>query len=193
MESFEGELENIFTTLPKEFLFSPRAVEVRAFSSRRTDFIMLHIWWHQCHCDLYRILTPGFREAAKVDVLGSVSNDYSKYCQEKGLEHAIAVGELVLTTYDIVKDVYVSDPSIAVCLYQCSCAILNACHRFAHELRSGLDPTLGLCYLRAFAETLSRLSKLYPSMVAIVREHLVGVSGQSVLHTGHLLYHAFER
>ncbi|RYP68645.1 hypothetical protein DL771_006515 [Monosporascus sp. 5C6A] len=47
-------------------------VESLAASTRQAQYIMVHMSWHQCHCDLYRIFMDGYSEAAPSPVLAHV-------------------------------------------------------------------------------------------------------------------------
>ncbi|KAF1971167.1 hypothetical protein BU23DRAFT_600466, partial [Bimuria novae-zelandiae CBS 107.79] len=61
--ALESELKATQDSLPSEFAFNTRAYQLRAFSPERTTFIVLHLIIHHCHCKLYRLLNPGYREA----------------------------------------------------------------------------------------------------------------------------------
>lgn len=91
------------------------------------------------------------------------------YAQSQCLEHAVAIGEIVATTYQLVGDeLYVSDASIFVTLYQASCAILYACHRDSPALT--MSPTSAQHYFTVFIETLTRLLRCFPKFSIYVED-----------------------
>ncbi|KAI1760808.1 fungal-specific transcription factor domain-containing protein [Hypoxylon sp. FL1150] len=58
-------------------------------SSRwQTQFIMLHMSWHQCHCDLYRLGLDGYSEAAPSPILMAIPPRERIAMQFKCFEHA---------------------------------------------------------------------------------------------------------
>ncbi|KAI1500189.1 hypothetical protein F5X99DRAFT_387317 [Biscogniauxia marginata] len=54
----------------------------------QAQFVMLHMSWHQCHCDLYRMLLNDYGEAAPVRILVGVHPRDRISMQLKCLEHA---------------------------------------------------------------------------------------------------------
>lgn len=155
-QSFEKDLQDIYESIPNELLFSARGFEVRAYSPTRINFLALHLYWHHCHCELYRILNPGYREALPTELIERTSPEFVAYAQSSCLRHALAIGDMISSTYHLVNGVYISDYALGVNLYQASCAILYACHR------EKLDPEIARGYFNAFIETLKRFSEYFP-------------------------------
>jgi hypothetical protein len=150
-------------------MFSTRAYQLRAFSPERTTFITLHIYYHHCHCELYRLLNPGYREALPQSVISSTSTELVAYAQSKCLEHAVAIGEIIASTHSLVEtDVYSTDVSCFVTLYQASCAILYACHRDSPAYT--MSPNTARRYFVAFIETLAKLLVYFPRFAIFVND-----------------------
>lgn len=168
-KAFEQEFQSINDSLSPEQLFSAHAFALRAFSRERTSFIMFHVYFHHCHCELYRLLNPGYREALHESVINSTSPELVAYAQTQCLKHAIAIGEIITTTYQLVGDgLYVSDAAIFVMLYQASCAILYACHYDSPAF--AMSPAIAQQYFVDFIETLARLLKYFPRFSIYVED-----------------------
>ncbi|KAH7402353.1 fungal-specific transcription factor domain-containing protein [Phaeosphaeria sp. MPI-PUGE-AT-0046c] len=166
---FEQELKDLLDSLPPELAFSTRAYQLRAFSPERTTFITLHIFFHHCHCELYRLLNPGYREALPNSVIAATSSELVAYAQARCLEHAISIGEIITTTHDLVEtDLYMTDMSCFVVLYQASCAILYACHRESPAYT--MSPHTARRYFIAFIETLAKLLIHFPRFAIYVND-----------------------
>ncbi|KAF2821007.1 hypothetical protein CC86DRAFT_470803 [Ophiobolus disseminans] len=167
--ALEAELEAVYCSLPADLLFNTRAFQLRAFSPERTTFISLHLYYHHCHCELYRILNPGYREALPQAVIQSTSADVVAYAQSKCLQHATAIGDIIATTNDLVRTIpYTSDPSCFVILYQASCAILYACHRDSPVYTMSADTARQ--YFTVFIRTLAKLLQYFPKFAVFVND-----------------------
>lgn len=168
-QSLEKEIRDIYNSLPNEYHFSPRAFQLRAYSPTRTSFIALHIYWHHCNCELYRLLNPGYREALPHAVIHSTSPDLVAYAQSNCLQHAVSVGEIVASTHGFVEsELYISDIAQFVTLYQASCAILYACHRDSPAY--SMDPEAARRYFTAFIATLSKSTQYFPRYQIYVQD-----------------------
>ncbi|OAK99591.1 hypothetical protein IQ06DRAFT_277747, partial [Phaeosphaeriaceae sp. SRC1lsM3a] len=166
---FEQELKDILDSLPAELAFSTRAYQLRAFSPERTTFITLHIYFHHCHCELYRLLNPGYREALPIAVIMATSPELVAYAQSRCLEHATSIGEIIATTHNLAStDLYMTDMSCFVVLYQASCAILYACHRESPAYT--MSPNTARRYFIAFIETLAKLLAYFPRFAIYVND-----------------------
>ncbi|KAF5629800.1 transcriptional regulatory [Fusarium tjaetaba] len=95
VESIENELRQFSASLPARYHWDPAAFSLRAFSPSRTPFLMLHAWWHQTHCDLFRFTIPGFREGLPTAEILQLSPEYTSACREKCLYHAISVSKML--------------------------------------------------------------------------------------------------
>ncbi len=60
-------------------------------SRRPAQYIMVHVSWHQCHCDLYRIFMEGYSEAAPAPALAHVHPRERARLRRRCLEHADAI------------------------------------------------------------------------------------------------------
>ncbi|KAK4934886.1 hypothetical protein LTR10_023959 [Elasticomyces elasticus] len=127
IRDFEGELQSFSTTLPPSLVFSVRNLRLRAFSPDLSRYIMIHVWWHQCHCDLYRLLFAGLREALSRRNLQQVAPDLVLYCRSRCVDHARAIAaDIFAALLEIPADIKVMDGDIAVCAYQSARILVHA-------------------------------------------------------------------
>ncbi|KAH7353139.1 fungal-specific transcription factor domain-containing protein [Pyrenochaeta sp. MPI-SDFR-AT-0127] len=165
--AFEADFRRIHGSLPEELHFSARAVHLRAFSPERNTFIIFHIFFHHCHCELYRLLNPGYREALPEAVILATSPDLVAYAQSQCLKHAVAIGDIIKSTYQPgTDDLYTSDVGIFVLLYQASCAILYACHRDSPAFT--MSPDIARGYFSVFIAVLTGLTRYFPKFAIYV-------------------------
>lgn len=115
----QAELDAFENRLPAPFRWTAQNLRLRAYHPRLCVFLMTHIWWRQCHCDLYRIVLVGRRESLSRRLIGMLEPAFVKHCQVQCFEHAKAMADMftLVTQYD--KGVPVSDLDLPVCVYQC--------------------------------------------------------------------------
>ncbi|KAL1849150.1 hypothetical protein Daus18300_013355 [Diaporthe australafricana] len=111
LKAFEGRL-------PPSFKWTEANLRLRAYHPRLCVYLMTHIWWEQCHCDLYRIALVGRRDSLPKEAIARLDPAFVKYCQRQCFEHAKAMAEML----DMVlqKGVPVSDLDLPVLCYQCA-------------------------------------------------------------------------
>ncbi|KAF5024521.1 hypothetical protein F66182_3461 [Fusarium sp. NRRL 66182] len=115
--SVENELQQFSASLPARYHLDSTAFSLRAFSPSRTPFLMLHAWWHQTHCDLFRFTIPGFREGLPTDEILQMSPEYTASCREKCLSHAVSVSRVLEIPKMVGGSELISDPSMAMCAF----------------------------------------------------------------------------
>lgn len=118
-QELQAELDAFENRLPAPFRWTAQNLRLRAYHPRLCVFLMTHIWWRQCHCDLYRIVLVGRRESLSRRLIGMLDPAFVKHCQVQCFEHAKAMADMftLVTQYD--KGVPVSDLDLPVCVYQC--------------------------------------------------------------------------
>ncbi|KAF9777112.1 hypothetical protein IL306_004624 [Fusarium sp. DS 682] len=117
VESIENELRQFSASLPARYHLDPGAFSLRAFSPSRTPFLMLHTWWHQTHCDLFRFTIPGFREGLPTAEILQMSPEFTAACREKCLYHAVSVSKILEMPKVVGGSELISDPSMAMCAF----------------------------------------------------------------------------
>ncbi|KAG6356018.1 hypothetical protein INS49_015403 [Diaporthe citri] len=117
-EELQDDLNAFEGRLPPQFKWNEANLRLRAYHPRLCVYLMTHIWWEQCHCDLYRIALVGRRESLSKEAISRLDPAFVKYCQRQCFEHAKAMAEML----DMVlqKGVPVSDLDLPVLGYQCA-------------------------------------------------------------------------
>ncbi|CAG8188847.1 unnamed protein product [Penicillium salamii] len=140
----ESDLLDFKNSLPEALVLNERNLNLRAFSPQMRRYVMLHAAWHQCHCDLYRLMIPGLRDSLSGEILRNTSSDFMMYCQTQAVDHANAFFDILQMALRIGDEIML-DPGIKILVYQCTRIITQA-------------SDIGL--LGTKSETLETLSKL---------------------------------
>ncbi|KAI0903487.1 hypothetical protein F4823DRAFT_629362 [Ustulina deusta] len=88
IRKFERELACLQAALGPEHQYSVSNVASCAWPAQ---FVMLHLSFYQCHCDLYRMFLTGYSEAAPTRFLADIPPQDSVAMQAKCLEHAESI------------------------------------------------------------------------------------------------------
>lgn len=132
---------------------------------------MIHVWWHQCHCDLYRLLFDGLREAVSKRVLRGVDPELISYCRSRCLDHARAMAtDIFATLLTVGTNIKVMDKEISVCAYQ-SARIIFQGFRTSAERSSVLNESV-LTQVGNCSAVLKKLCGNSPSTLDIVGSEL---------------------
>ncbi|KAI2634026.1 hypothetical protein GGS21DRAFT_490946 [Xylaria nigripes] len=133
------ELDTFNDHLPASFKFSESNLQLRAYSPRLCVYIMIHVWWRQCHCDLYRIILSGLKEALPRSSVNRLEPQFVSYCARQCFEHAIAMVEIFRHTLALDGGLPVTDLDLSVCAYQCARMLYFAYQKYRGELRLTAD------------------------------------------------------
>ncbi|KAF4975389.1 hypothetical protein FZEAL_7819 [Fusarium zealandicum] len=123
----QKDLGDFASHLPTSFQFSESSLRLRAYSPRICAFIMIHVWWRQCHCDLYRLALGGLREALPRAVLASLDEGFVDHCQRQCVEHALAMAN-IFSSMQKLHARPVTDLDMSICAYQCARVLTYAYH-----------------------------------------------------------------
>ncbi|KFG79918.1 hypothetical protein MANI_009165 [Metarhizium anisopliae] len=127
------QLDDFAGRLPSSFQFSESSLRLRAYSPRICVFVMIHVWWHQCHCDLYRMTMAGFREALPETTLQKLDPSFLAHCQRQCVDHSLAMASIFSSMHKLGARP-VADLDLALCAYQCARMLKYAFHGGAHKL-----------------------------------------------------------
>ncbi|ORY71446.1 uncharacterized protein BCR38DRAFT_479938 [Pseudomassariella vexata] len=128
VEALSKELKDFNEHLPASFKFSESNLRLRAYSPRLCVFIMIHIWWRQCHCDLYRIVMTGLKEALPRSAIDRLPSKFVTLCERQCFEHALAMAEIFRVIMSLDGGLPVTDLDLPVCAYQCARMLYLAHH-----------------------------------------------------------------
>ncbi|KAI1371869.1 fungal-specific transcription factor domain-containing protein [Hypoxylon crocopeplum] len=84
----------------------------------QAQFLMLHMSWHQCHCDLYRLGLDGYSEAAPSPVLIAIHPRDRVAMQFKCLEHAENIIRIVSDFSNHGNSECLLERDAAVCAFE---------------------------------------------------------------------------
>ncbi|KAM5386474.1 hypothetical protein ACJZ2D_000437 [Fusarium nematophilum] len=168
VQSIENELQRFHSSLPERYRFDTKSFSLRAFSPSRTPFLMLHAWWHQTHCDLFRFAIPGFREGLPITEISQLSPDFAASCREKCLSHALSVSRILETPRLVGGADLISDPSLAMCAFH-SARIIS---RLGQHPMGNLPQDELVVRLASCAESLEEQAAIYPTS-AILKKGIV--------------------
>ncbi|KAK7953144.1 hypothetical protein PG988_013838 [Apiospora saccharicola] len=133
------ELNGFNEHLPASFRFSDNNVKLRAYSPRLCVFIMIHVWWRQCHCDLYRIVLVGLKEALPRSSLDRLPPQFVELCQRQCYEHALAMADIFRVVLSLDGGLPVTDLDLPVCAYQCARMLFFAHHMAGLQFQISSD------------------------------------------------------
>ncbi|KAK2043192.1 hypothetical protein LZ31DRAFT_335999 [Colletotrichum somersetense] len=139
LEAFAKELADFAERLPVSFRWSDNSLRLRAYSPRLCVFIMIHVWWRQCNCDLFRIGLVGLRDSLSRPASERLGPGFVARCQRQCFEHAMEMSNMFASIKQL--DHYpVADLDMPVCAYQCIRMLYYIYHLNAEEY--GLTPDI---------------------------------------------------
>ncbi|KAK4113674.1 hypothetical protein N656DRAFT_707047 [Canariomyces notabilis] len=113
------ELEAFEARLPASFRWSEANLGLRTYSPRLAIFIMTHVWWRQCHLDLYRLFLPGLREALAPAAMQQLDPHFVAHKRRSCYEHARAMADMFAQLLSLGSSVPVTDIDLPACAFQC--------------------------------------------------------------------------
>ncbi|KAK4160595.1 hypothetical protein QBC43DRAFT_325250 [Cladorrhinum sp. PSN259] len=132
----EAELEAFENRLPPSFRWSEANLRLRAYSRRLGIFVMTHVWWRQCHLDLYRLCLAGLREALSPEALQHLDPGFVDRSRRKCYDHARAMPDMFAHMMMLGNSAIVTDLDLPGCAFQCSKVLY-------HGLQTGAAASLG--------------------------------------------------
>jgi hypothetical protein len=139
--SLHQELEDFANHLPSSFQFSENSLRLRAYSPRICVFVMIHVWWRQCHCELYRLGLVGLREALPRLALEKFDESFIEHCQRQCVDHAMAMAS-IFSSMQKLGAKPVADLDLAMCAYQCARMLKYAYHANSGKLNLSPETVL---------------------------------------------------
>ncbi|KAL5389486.1 hypothetical protein DPSP01_002384 [Paraphaeosphaeria sporulosa] len=101
--------------------------------------ILAHISWHQAHCDLYRILLPGYSDAAPSTVLRGYDATELARAEDLCSHHAMRIIDIITTLNQHSDRWHLLEFDTAICAYHATRLVLyisrlgNTRNRFSPE------------------------------------------------------------
>ena len=129
----ENQLQSLYHRLPLSNTYSKRNLRLRAHSPWLCRFAFLHLLWNQCHCDLYRCLTPGLVESVPDTTLEQLSPTFLVRCQNRCAFYAEKVVDIITSLLQLGVKLPVLPMEIAVWAYQSIRLLIHTAHELPRE------------------------------------------------------------
>ncbi|KAK0111361.1 hypothetical protein ONS95_001723 [Cadophora gregata] len=159
LESLASEVQHFSTALPPTYALNERNFFLRAYTPERTTYIMLHVWWNLCYCDLYRFTIPGFHEALPDEILSGLTSNFLKDCRERCLKHAVDVANIFESILRLGRDIFITDTALGICALQCA-RIITSLGPLVDE---AMERSVIVKKSMACSDILQRHTELYPT------------------------------
>ncbi|KAI0882349.1 uncharacterized protein GGS22DRAFT_50631 [Annulohypoxylon maeteangense] len=86
--------------------------------------VLAIVSWHQCHCDLYRILLNGYPEAAPAVVLRAIGSDDITAAERCCLKHSMSIVDILTNLNQQSTDCHLLEFDVAICAYHAARLLL---------------------------------------------------------------------
>ncbi|KAH0598359.1 hypothetical protein MHUMG1_03657 [Metarhizium humberi] len=125
-------------------------------------YVLMHLSWHQCHCDIYRLLLPGFSEAAPRPVLDACDPQLLADAELQCLHHASAIINILANLNQQSTVPHLLEFDTVICAYHAIRMVL-----FTSRFGKAADrPTAEFATSRANL-CLTALRRFFPSSVLV--------------------------
>ncbi|RSL53988.1 hypothetical protein CEP54_010137 [Fusarium duplospermum] len=100
--------------------------ELQRYSRSRwvSRYLAVHVAWHQCHCDAYRLFLAGYKESAPATIIASVPENYVANAVASCLQHARAIISILHDASTLNPRFQVACIGLAICSYHASRLLL---------------------------------------------------------------------
>lgn len=133
MRDFEQHLERLGRELPSGGGGLPGLAAERLAQLLHTPWlarqVLVHLSFHQCHCDLYRLLLRDYREAAPAVVLDALDPALLARAEELCLRHAAAIVDILATLNQQSQRAQLLEFDTAICGYHATRILLFIAQR----------------------------------------------------------------
>ncbi|ROV98490.1 hypothetical protein VPNG_08552 [Cytospora leucostoma] len=124
MGNFEQHLTRISSEFPNGPTLTADRISQLLDSPWLPRHILLHLSFHQCQCDLYRLLLRGYRESAPAVVLDAMGPDLLVKAEQLCLQHATAIVDILATLNQLSHQACPLEFDTAICGYHATRLLL---------------------------------------------------------------------
>lgn len=110
------ELEDWRKKLPPNMAFEERHMYTFRTSRHLDMFLMVHVWYHQCGCDLFGSWIQDRGAASSDDTNGPALAEFLQKCRDRCLYHAQQISRLLEKVLRIEPDHLFRDPWLSFCI-----------------------------------------------------------------------------
>ncbi|KAE8356935.1 fungal-specific transcription factor domain-containing protein [Aspergillus coremiiformis] len=167
IRELEAELEYFYRRLPPASIYSERNLRLRAHSPWLPRFVVLHVLWHQCYCDLYRCITSGLIESVPEATLNKIDHAFILRCRQQCTQHAMTIAGIFTSLLDLRLEISALPLEIAACAYQ-SVRLLLHLGNDNHGVHVPSDRITQ--YKRSCLQIIQLVARTSPSVATIERD-----------------------
>ncbi|KUI61463.1 hypothetical protein VP1G_08620 [Cytospora mali] len=124
MRDFEQHLTRISADLPNGTTLTTERISQLLDSPWLPRQILVHLSFHQCQCDLYRLLLRGYRESAPTAVLDTMEPELLVKAEQLCLQHATAIVDILATLNQLSHQAQPLEFDTAICGYHATRLLL---------------------------------------------------------------------
>lgn len=110
------ELEDWRKKLPPNMTFEERHMYTFRTSRHLDMFLMVHVWYHQCGCDLFGNWIQDRGAASADDPNGPALAEFLQKCRDRCLYHAQQISRLLEKMLRVEPDHLFRDPWLSFCI-----------------------------------------------------------------------------
>ncbi|KFY44340.1 hypothetical protein V494_01524 [Pseudogymnoascus sp. VKM F-4513 (FW-928)] len=114
--SIVKKLHALGSNLPSHLKFNTLNSYIHKGSSQQGAFYAMHLAYHKCYCDLYRVVLPGYQFPITKAFTGA-STEFIQQCQERSYNHADAISKIFKIALDSDGSVF-TEPLCGVFAYE---------------------------------------------------------------------------
>jgi hypothetical protein len=163
---FEEDLSDFQARLPGHERYSHKTLALRAFSPRLARFVMTHVWWHVCHCQLFRPLLSTIPQTYSPKLITALGEVLVVEYQKKCLEYAIQAVSILSALQTLDTEVYVLDVDMAECAFKLSEILLLSSEEIKGRL--GITQAVIVQHVSVCLRFSESLLEMYPTVKPIV-------------------------
>lgn len=158
MRDFEQHLDRLGRELPNGLILTADRISQLLNTPWLARQVLVYLSFHQCHCDLYRLLLRHYREAAPAVVLDAMDESLLAKAEQLCLQHATAIVDILATLNQQSQRAQLLEFDTAICGYHATRILLF----IAQFSRSGSRPSEEWALSRAEL-CLASLRRFFPS------------------------------
>ncbi|KAL7791449.1 fungal-specific transcription factor domain-containing protein [Trichoderma ceciliae] len=181
--ALDKELSDFAANLPTSFQFSENSLRLRAYSPRICVFVMIHVWWRQCYCDLYRLALADINGGLPQSMLEMFDQGFLEHCHRQCVDHSLALTH-IFSLIQKLDAKPVADIDLAMCAYQCARMLMHL-FQFGFFNRFGITADTVMEQARLCLQTIKDCC-VGPAVDCIVDdlERLIGQDTRAVAREG---------
>ena len=112
----EQKLDALGTGLPSHIRLDDLNTYIHRDQHQLGALFALHLAYHQCYCDLYRVVLPGYQfPIAKLFATAPV--EFVQRCQVQCRQHAEMISQIASKGSELGQESF-SDPLCGICIYE---------------------------------------------------------------------------